>query len=183
MLDYANRFVGFVRANWFKTPGLLLDIGCGDGSHSNAFEEAGFKTVRIDKEPTTKIIGCDLNKEKLNSIVLYNGADYIYARSVIEYLKDTVSFMQQCYKAIKPGGKIFILTPNWVTQHHMFYDNYTRCSPFTVRSLKLLAEDTGFTTIHSGIWDETKYIWRFTEKAFHEDKNGKYIIYVGEKKC
>lgn len=76
-----------------------LNVGCG-----NDFE----CTDRIDmyKTPaTTKVV--DLNKKfpyKDNTF------SYIKARSILEHLKNVGHFIDECYRVLKPGGKLFIRT-------------------------------------------------------------------------
>jgi 2-polyprenyl-3-methyl-5-hydroxy-6-metoxy-1,4-benzoquinol methylase len=177
---YANQFVNWVR-EWFfdddvlsgRGIGKLLDLGSGKGYHAARFRELGFKVTEIDL--TT---GWDLNKKRLN---FKNKFDYIYCRSTIEYIKDPLQLLKDCWRALKPGGRVFFLTPNWTTQHKTFYDNWRRCSPFTEASFEMIMKDAGFTTIYTSAHDETKFFWRYTTRAFYPKDGGKYLIYYGEK--
>jgi SAM-dependent methyltransferase len=170
---YIQKFVEWTIKNFLNKPGHLLDVGCREGYYADAFEQHGFTTERIDL-----ILGTDLNKTRMR---YKNKFDYIYARSLIEFLNKPIDFAKDCFSALKKGGKIFVLTPNWKTQYKWFYENYTRVSPFTLRSLRMLMEDAGFKTEYTNEHSERRWLWRYWMGAFHKKKGGKYLVYVGAK--
>lgn len=172
---YAERFVSWVVKNWFTEVGSLLDLGSGKGYHARAFRKLGFAVTEVDL-----LLGTDLNEARLLCKELF---DHIYARSIIEYIKNPFAFANDCYVNLRVGGRMFVLTPDWENMHDEFYGNWRRCSPFTLRSLKMLMEDVGFSTVFCKRVCELPFVWRWTDKAFSTFLGlfGNYIVYVGEK--
>ena len=39
--------------------------------------------------------------------------------------------MEESKRVLKPGGKMIILTPDWVSQMKVFYEDITHCRPYT----------------------------------------------------
>jgi ubiquinone/menaquinone biosynthesis C-methylase UbiE len=77
----------------------ILNLGCGEDNYG---------TDRLDfvkTKTTTKV--SDLNKKfpyKDNSF------DEVYSKSVIEHIKNLGIFVDEAYRVLKKGGKIYILT-------------------------------------------------------------------------
>ena len=78
-----------------------------------------------------------------------NTFDIVYSKSFIEHLTDPVSFLNESYRVLKPGGTIVTLTPDWVSGYKKFYDDYTHKSPFTVVSLKNIKTASGFENVEA----------------------------------
>ncbi len=78
----------------------ILNVGCGNSSYG---------TDRIDLYPTaatTKVVNVD--KEGLP--YKPNTFDEVYARNILEHLKNVGFFVDECYRVLKKGGKIYIRT-------------------------------------------------------------------------
>lgn len=77
----------------------ILNIGCGDSTYG---------TDRIDlyKTPTTTKV---VNVEK-GLPYPDNTFDEIYCKSVLEHIKNIGIFVDECYRILKKGGKIWIRT-------------------------------------------------------------------------
>lgn len=115
--------VNFLKQYNFKT---MLDIGCNDGTITKIMAEAvkvkdifGLE-INEDCVEKAKNIGinclkCDLEdtiwpieKEKF---------DFIFCGEVIEHVFDVDNFVSNIYRILKPGGKLFITTPNLASWH------------------------------------------------------------------
>jgi 2-polyprenyl-3-methyl-5-hydroxy-6-metoxy-1,4-benzoquinol methylase len=100
---------------------IVLDIGCGEGSFTNAISKYGKKTYGID-------IGKDSIKiakffhhstNKLNFLIAdacqlpfkKNSFDFIWCSEVIEHIKNDNKVLRQIKNVLKPGGYIYITTP------------------------------------------------------------------------
>ena len=76
------------------TPGLsLLDVGCGRGELSSAFQEIGLSVTCCDREPTISKYFNDICFEQVDFEIGSlpfddNSFDVIFSKSVIEHLHD-----------------------------------------------------------------------------------------------
>ena len=105
-----------------------LNVGCG-----NDFE----CTDRIDIYSTkaaTKV--ADLNKK----LPYKDGTfDYIKARSILEHVKNPGNFIEECYRVLRPGGKLYIRT-----DHAGFIFTHLLDSHEANRSLEVQYKKEGF---------------------------------------
>ena len=121
----------------------LLEIGCGRGDFLEEFSKLGMQVFGIDRESTSaeilskkeiEVKNCDISKDKIP--YPDNFFDVIYHKSLIEHLYDPSNLMKESYRVLKPGGKLIILTPEWVSQMKNFYEDITHCRPYDVSALK-----------------------------------------------
>jgi len=82
---------------------MNLNIGCGNNYRSNH--------VNIDK---SKAYRADLHHD-LETGLPFNDStvDAIYARHILEHIKNLIQLMNECHRVLKPGGTIHILVPWW----------------------------------------------------------------------
>jgi len=146
-------FENFYFNRWFKdNSGPILDIGCATGNfiatHPNIIEgidmdEDSLKICK-DRGFNTKKINAEQELDKLSSDY-YSG---IYAKQVIEHLRNPLTFLKEIKRMMKSGGKAVILTPNCpYALNRFFWDDYTHQRPFTQVSLRNIAVDAGFKKI------------------------------------
>jgi len=93
----------------------ILNIGCGEDTYGTHF---------IDVYPTRKeVVRCNADEEDLP--FSYNYFDEVYAKFVIEHMKNTGNFLMKCRRVLKIGGKIKIITDNagcWVFHFPIKFD-------------------------------------------------------------
>ncbi|HUJ78825.1 MAG TPA: class I SAM-dependent methyltransferase [Nitrospiria bacterium] len=106
--------------------GLLIDIGCGNGSYLARMKDLGWKVLGIEPDPASAQIA------KNKGIPVFSGsleeahlpeaiADYITMTHVIEHLPDPRSTLRECYRLLKPGGKVVVFTPNVDSLGHRLF--------------------------------------------------------------
>ena len=114
-------FVDFLKVNKFAVK-HALEIGCGMGKYLVFLQRLGFKTDGIDSSSTaiqtTKdnledksgIIKADMFKYKIPK----NKYDLIFSIATVHHgLKPAVKkVIDEIYKALVPGGKVFITLPD-----------------------------------------------------------------------
>lgn len=130
----------------------LLDIGSGYGTFveeaiSNKLDATGIEPAvnlysSINPKIQKRVLHTDLNKFlRTNS----NKFDFVTAIHVIEHQKDPRKFLATAVKLLKPGGVLYIETPN-CDSHLAYFEkaNYTFLTPpdhinlFSVRSFQVL---------------------------------------------
>lgn len=97
--------------------GVLLDVGCGDGAFLCLARACGWNVVGLDPDP--KAVACGAKQ----GLTVYEGGieyfdnmsevfDVITLNNVIEHLHDPIKVLKSCYALLKPGGQLWLETPN-----------------------------------------------------------------------
>lgn len=95
----------------------LLDVGCGNGSFLLKAKEAGWRPVGLDPDPKALVVAQRLGQEVyLGSIEVFDkeieSFDAVTLSHVIEHVPDPLSALSDVYRLLKPGGTLYIQTPN-----------------------------------------------------------------------
>lgn len=110
-----------------KNSGKLLDVGIGTGSFLRLAQKSGFDVLGVDiSDYTVKKVREKFNlaavKGELTKIDFRNERfDVINMRHTIEHIKKPVEALKKAYKLLKPGGIIYISTPNSFGVHARIY--------------------------------------------------------------
>ncbi|MBO8143316.1 MAG: class I SAM-dependent methyltransferase [Thermodesulfobacterium sp.] len=144
---------------WLKAQerGRLLDIGCGNGQFLYRMRELGWEVVGVEPDPEAVRIakeqfGLEIFEGNIEQVELPpNSFDAITMNHVIEHVSDPIGTLGKCYRLLKHGGKLVIVTPNiqslglhlfgkywrgWEVPRHLFL--------FSPKSLRMCAERAGF---------------------------------------
>ena len=158
-------FARWITKKYFGPPGCILDIGAGDGTTMQAFEDIGFEAKGCDLYPQTKEIKkVDLEKEKLP----YKSKqfDYVISKWVIEYLWQAHNMLSEANRVLKDGGRIAILTVDFSRAFRRFYNDFEHKRPYTKDSLRRLLNHHDFEIIEVENFSHIPLIWRWTTFAF-----------------
>ncbi len=95
----------------------LLDVGCGNGDFLARASEAGWDVVGIDPDPQAVAVARQHKLDvRVGLIELFEGMsdcfDAITLSHVLEHLHEPQLVMQAVNRLLKPGGVIYIDTPN-----------------------------------------------------------------------
>ena len=115
-----------------KMPGKLLDVGCGSGSFAAAMRQQGWEVRGTDFDPNaadsarkTHAIHVDIGD--LRDIRYDDGAfDAITVRHVVEHVREPVEFATECWRILKPGGRLVFITPNAGSLGHRHFGSRWR---------------------------------------------------------
>jgi 2-polyprenyl-3-methyl-5-hydroxy-6-metoxy-1,4-benzoquinol methylase len=110
-----QRFLEFFRGKAEPTSLKVLDMGAGHGAFSQKLYEMGYDVQACDLFPELfefDKIGC--TKADITKPFPYtdNTFDLIIAIEVSEHIIDHEVFFSECSRILKPGGKLYITTPN-----------------------------------------------------------------------
>ena len=136
----------------------LLDIGCGNGDFLAFANDLGWEVtgLDVDKGAVDTALSKGLNVklggiESLNNDELF---DMITLNHVIEHVYNPVELIQECYKYLNPGGKLWLETPNINSIGLNLYKEYWRgLEPprhlmlYNIHTLSKLLSDAGFFNI------------------------------------
>ena len=144
----------------------ILDIGSGRGDFSKGFKDLGLEVFGIDREKGNsemlKGIDVRLSDDIENNSFPFNSEtfDFVFSKSVIEHLWNPENFMSESRRILKPGGRIIIMTPDWKSQRHIFYDDFTHVHSYTQISLKDMLKIYNFRDAKSEIFYQLPILWR-----------------------
>jgi 2-polyprenyl-3-methyl-5-hydroxy-6-metoxy-1,4-benzoquinol methylase len=179
-----------------SNPENILDIGCNDGLLlsllSQGIEKHGIDLV---EQPQLFENTMDYMKHDVSTGLPYADGtfDVVNSSEVIEHLTDTESFLQECYRVLKPGGRIVISTPNlhywrniieWLKGNQFFFVDYHKHQEGHVRyfcssTLRELARNVGFQNIQTftvGDWGGKSILLQFIAEMFEKFSRTKNLI-------
>lgn len=146
----------------------FLDVGCGRGdilkefSKINNFDCYGLDLSRESVEYCKPIIVDQVNLEDENFNYNQKEFDIIFSKSLIEHLKNPLTFMESCNKLLKKNGLLVILTPSWYhNSFGPFYLDHTHQTPFTLQSLKDIGILAGFETNEVNYFYQLPSTWKY----------------------
>lgn len=166
-----NHFVGSMEhvysyqkkyARFFKgAPGLIVDLGCGQGAFLRALAEEGFNYLGVDSDPQN-IALCQLNGLVAT---LSDGATFlrqheqslggIFMAHVIEHYPgpEALRLLVQCYDALLPKGILIVITPDFKAEPihaEQFWLSTSHVRPYPVDWLRCAFGEIGFKIVDSG---------------------------------
>ena len=182
-----------------KSRHRLLDVGCGNGSYLLLAREAGWDVEGLDFDPgavkTCLAAGLDV---KVGGIEIMQGRENFYdaitLSHVIEHVHNPASLLTSIYKLLKPGGQVWIETPNIDSQLSKRYgQDWRGLEPprhiviLNIRSLYNSLKQARFRMIKQRYNGASRYIIMqsnqiiFNRMCLHplarENKNGLYALY------
>lgn len=136
----------------------VLDIGCGDGAFLKRAAQIGWEAwgVEPDAKAAASLSGFKVLQGSLPNIPLPDASfDYITLSHVIEHLHDPVAALKEIHRLLKPGGQVWIATPNIESlAHRLFSTNWiaiqlpTHLVLFNRRAMLKGLASAGFQRVH-----------------------------------
>lgn len=167
-----------------RPPGTLLDIGCGNGDFAARMQSRGWAVLGTDADPqaartVSQKHGFQVDVGELNDLAYPDGSfDAVTARHVLEHIRDPQQFARECWRILKPGGRLVLVTPNMASHgHRIFREHWQGLEPprhlflYGPRTLHALAMTCGIGP--SSIFSTAQgasYIFRSSERI----RTGKY---------
>lgn len=114
------------------TPCRIADLAAGEGAFSVRLRELGHTVVAVDgfsenwKVPDIDLRVQDLDSEFASELVSVDHKfDAVVAIEIVEHLENPFRFVRECAKLLKPGGLLFITSPNVESVHSRLIFFYT----------------------------------------------------------
>lgn len=141
MYETINRF----------TEGKILEIGSGIGNISEYFiknkQDIVLSDIRTNyrdqlqrKFPSVEVVDMDIVDENFDTKFAdkFKSYDTIFALNVVEHIKDDKLALENCYKLLKPKGKLIILVPAYQALYNNFdkaLEHYRRYNKKTLSEI------------------------------------------------
>ena len=139
-----------------KSPGRVLDVGCGAGVLLKRMHDLGWEARGQDIDPKA------VNAAQSRGVRVDLGAlreqkypdahfDAVHMAHVIEHVHDPAAMLRECHRILKPGGVLVALTPNVESWGHARFGRaWLNLDPprhlvlFSRKTMRALAEREGF---------------------------------------
>jgi 2-polyprenyl-3-methyl-5-hydroxy-6-metoxy-1,4-benzoquinol methylase len=143
-------------------PGILLEVGCGNGAFLARMRSRGWKVQGVEVDPTAAKIAketfqlhvCVGTLEEANFASA--SFDKVTMNHVIEHVSDPTGLLRGCHRVLKPGGELIVATPNINgIGHRRFKQNWRDLEPprhlhlFSQSSLERIAHQASFRTVRT----------------------------------
>jgi 2-polyprenyl-3-methyl-5-hydroxy-6-metoxy-1,4-benzoquinol methylase len=160
------------------TPGKhdrVLDAGCGSGTISHFLSRRAGEVIGIDSNPsaisyartTFNTPNLEFRLGQFEDLTCDKPFDRIYCIEVIEHLfeRQVADVLSLFYKLAKPGGQLFVTTPNYQSAWPLIeslldrfelvakLDEVQHVTHFTKRKLSEMCERTGWTVHRIGTFN------------------------------
>ncbi|RKZ47850.1 MAG: class I SAM-dependent methyltransferase [Candidatus Parabeggiatoa sp. nov. 2] len=145
-----------------RTPGKLLDVGCGNGRWLARMRDLGWQVEGIDfdseaAQQARTQYGLIVHVGELSTVGYPdNHFDAIILQHVIEHLPHPVSVLAECRRILKPNGRLVVITPNIQSWGHQHFGHHWRgLEPprhlylFSRQTLSRVAQQGGFNQIET----------------------------------
>jgi SAM-dependent methyltransferase len=134
----------------------VLDVGCGNGQFLYDARRLGWKVLGLDPDATALVHaqqhGLDVILGDITRLAEHHACfDVITLSHVIEHVHDPVALLLACHDLLRPGGRLWLETPNLASMGHArFGQDWRGLEPprhlvlFDPRSLPWVLQRCGF---------------------------------------
>jgi SAM-dependent methyltransferase len=133
----------------------VLDIGCGNGAWLDVLRAAGCEVAGVEPDPKAAEIarshGIEVRARISDWIADARSFDHLTLHHVIEHVHEPMELLRCCRLLLRPGGSLFIDTPNIDSEgHHLYGCDWRGLEPprhlilFTRDALARAVSDAGF---------------------------------------
>jgi len=142
----------------------MLEIGCATGALLSAFAEAGWDATGVEVGASMaayarSTFGLNVLQGTIETAGLQACAfNAVIATHLVEHLNDPRSFLREVRRTLRPDGALWLVTPNAAGFQALLKGKDWRSAIrdhlylFSVRTLRALLSDEGFSVDHVGTW-------------------------------
>ena len=188
----------------YNVRGNVMDIGSGYGFFLEVLDKMGYNTFGIELSPhaiehaKSRTRAKLLNQSADSGFLLQNNIfDAVTMFDVIEHISNYRYSLEEVYRVLKPGGRLFIVTLNsesvvarLLGRRWSWYRDTTHIHLFSSSSLESTLRDTGFKVIKTRTLfnfnvagETTRWLrpLRYLKRIWFVPKFGDSILAISEK--
>ena len=165
--EYPLLFGKYLTERYYKTPGKILDLGCGRGDYLKVFRNLGLESYGTDisNEAPNYVENIPVEVSDLeNDEFPFQEIefDFVFSKSVIEHMRDPMKLLAYSHQQLKQGGTAVILTPSWEHNYKgAFYIDHTHVTPWTRASLEDALKIAGYEDVTVYYFYQLPILWKF----------------------
>lgn len=98
-----------------RTPGRVLDVGCGNGTFVATMQKLGWEAQGVEMDAASAALARGANLRVTTGTIADvpdEGFDLITLNHVVEHLHDPRSVLDACFAKLRSGGVVWVATPN-----------------------------------------------------------------------
>jgi SAM-dependent methyltransferase len=163
MREYYGEIAAYLVERYDPGAGLVLDVGCGDGTFLRTFLDLAPAAHGLGVDPALPASAAEgrleLVKDAFSPDLVDETPALVVSRHVLEHIAQPVEFLRLVSAAHAPG---FFEVPDleWIVEHHTFWDFcYEHCNYFTAASFSRLLAEAGFEPVRSRTAFGDQYLW------------------------
>lgn len=138
-----SRFLKFFNERAEPMGLKILDVGSGEGALTQKLHKQGYDMQACDFSPESfkfPAVKCDRVDITLAFPYADHSFDRVIAVEVTEHILDHENFFREIWRILKPGGKLYISTPNILSMKSRFRFLY-RGFPYAFKALDMEKHD------------------------------------------
>ncbi|MBA3521800.1 MAG: class I SAM-dependent methyltransferase [Gemmatimonadales bacterium] len=165
--------------------GRVLELAAGSGAFAQRLAELGFSLEACDLYPEQfRAPGIPVKYADLSERLPYADAsfDILSCLEGVEHLEDQFAFVRECWRILRPGGRLLFSTPNILGLASRWRYFWTGFFPLATRPMNEHQRAPVHDHIHLITYYELRYILRttgFTIEQVTTDRIRKYGLLHG----
>ncbi len=142
-----------------RPSGRLLDVGCGRGDLAASWVQVGWEVLGVEPSPDAASVarrrGASVEVGTLDTVALEPASvDAAVFRHSLEHVSDPRLDLRRVYEALRPGGRVAVIVPNWGSWQRKAFRQYwfplelpRHRTHFSPAGLKVALADAGFMDV------------------------------------
>lgn len=171
-VNYNNYLKHLVRINC-ADQSSILDFGAGVGTFTDSFglppETISCVEPDLAARQSLQGLGYQVFSDLKETETKFS---YIFSLNVLEHIEDDQGAVDELFRALKPGGSVFIYTPAFEFLFSTMDEKVGHFRRYNIHGLKKVVEDSGFRVRKLAYTDSLGFFATLAFKLLKSDSDG-----------